>query len=135
MIQVLIAIAAKSLLVAGATLGILMVMKKRSAAERSWVAHIGLLALVVMAFAPMGLPTWNVEAPALFGTAPPTEISVAPADKATNAPAPVLPTTAAPAPARPLISASAAASAIYALPAAILLLISLFTSRLPRMSV
>jgi beta-lactamase regulating signal transducer with metallopeptidase domain len=123
-IQVLIAIAAKSLLVAGATLGILMVMKKRSAAERSWVAHIGLLALVVMAFAPMVLPTWNVEAPALFGTAPPTEISVAPADKATNAPAPVLPTTAAPAPARPLISASAAASAIYALPAAILLLIT-----------
>ena len=124
MIQVLIAIAAKSLLVAGATLGILMVMKKRSAAERSWVAHIGLLALVVMAFAPMVLPTWNVEAPALFGTAPPTEISVAPADKATNAPAPVLPTTAAPAPARPLISASAAASVIYALPAAILLLIT-----------
>ncbi|HWC55683.1 MAG TPA: M56 family metallopeptidase [Sphingomicrobium sp.] len=125
MIQVLIAIAVKSLLVAGATLGILMLMKKRSAAERSWVAHIGLLALVVMAFAPMVLPTWNVEAPALFGRAPTTEISVAPVQgQTTIAPAAVLPTTAAPAPARPLITASAAASAIYALPAAILLLIT-----------
>ena len=125
MIQVLIAIAVKSLLVAGATLGILMLMKKRSAAERSWVAHIGLLALVVMAFAPMVLPAWNVEAPALFDRAPTTEISVAPVQgQTTIAPAAVLPTTAAPAPARPLITPSAAASAIYALPAAILLLIT-----------
>ena len=123
MIQVLIAIALKSLLVAGATLGILMLMKKRSAAERSWVAHIGLLALVVMAFAPMVF-TWNVEAPALLGTTPTTEISVTPVDKTTIAPAAALPTTAAQAAAHPVISPSAAASAIYALPAAILLLIT-----------
>ena len=45
-------------------------MKHRSAAERSWVAHIGLLALVIMAFAPLVLPSWTVEAPALFGQAP-----------------------------------------------------------------
>ena len=68
--QVLIAIALKSLLIAGLTLGLLELMKHRSAAERSWVAHIGLLALVIMALAPLVLPTWDIEAPALLGKAP-----------------------------------------------------------------
>ena len=68
--SVLIAIALKSLLVAGLTLGLLTLMKRRSAAERSWVAHVGLLALVIMAFAPLALPRWTVEAPALLGQAP-----------------------------------------------------------------
>ena len=67
---VLIAIAFKSLLIAGLTLGLLALMKRRSAAERSWVAHIGLLALVIMALAPLVLPSWNVEAPSLMGHAP-----------------------------------------------------------------
>ena len=62
--SVLIAIALKSLLVAGITLGLLALMRRRSAAERSWVAHIGLLALIIMAFAPLALPRWTVEAPA-----------------------------------------------------------------------
>ncbi|MEO8453574.1 MAG: M56 family metallopeptidase [Sphingomicrobium sp.] len=74
--QVLIAIALKSLLIAGLTLGLLALMKRRSAAERSWVAHIGLLALVIMAFAPLVLPAWNVEAPALLGQAPTAEAAV-----------------------------------------------------------
>src|SRR6059058_3430359 len=64
---VLIAIALKSLLIAGTTLGLLQLMKRRSAAERSWVAHIGLVALVLLAVAPVVLPSWRVEAPALFG--------------------------------------------------------------------
>ena len=63
MLAVLIGIALKSLLIAGLTLGLLGAMKRRSAAERSWVAHIGLLALVIMAFAPLALPRWTVEAP------------------------------------------------------------------------
>src|SRR3954447_11790545 len=67
MMTVLIGIALKSLLIAGLALGLLQLLKSRSAAERSWVAHIGLLALVIMAFAPLVLPSWNVEAPALFG--------------------------------------------------------------------
>src|SRR3954454_14145909 len=73
MMSVLIAIALKSLLVAGLTLGLLALMKHRSAAERSWVAHIGLLALIIMAFAPLALPSWNVETPALFSQAPAVE--------------------------------------------------------------
>ena len=48
--SVLTGIALKSLLIAGLTLGLLQLMKSRSAAERSWVAHIGLFALVIMAF-------------------------------------------------------------------------------------
>ena len=68
--SVLIAIAFKSLLVAGLTLALLALMKRRSAAERSWVAHIGLFALVVMALAPLALPPWQVETPAIFSPAP-----------------------------------------------------------------
>src|SRR5947209_19184524 len=73
---VLVAIALKSLLISGLTLGLLALLKRRTAAERSWVAHVGLLALVVMAVAPLVLPAWNVEAPALLGQAPTAETTV-----------------------------------------------------------
>jgi bla regulator protein BlaR1 len=132
--SVLIAIALKSLLVAGLTLGLLALMKHRSAAERSWIAHIGLLALVIMAFAPLVLPSWNVAAPALFSSEPASEApaqtgvpiamtAAAPFDAPSAVAAPTPSRT--PAPVRPKISAAAAASAIYAVPAAILLLITL----------
>ncbi|HSR01034.1 MAG TPA: M56 family metallopeptidase [Sphingomicrobium sp.] len=127
--SILIAIALKSLFVAGLTLGLLALMKQRSAAERSWVAHIGLLALMIMAFAPLALPAWNVEVPALFSPAPPVE---APAQasasilKASSSEAPAMTALgSSPQSSRPSISAAAAASAIYAVPAAILLLITL----------
>ena len=127
--SVLIAIALKSLLVAGLTLGLLALMKHRSAAERSWVAHVGLFALVIMALAPLAF-TWNVEAPALLGQTPAIEAmrpAPAPASIVKQAQsrlgAPVIPLAATKAP-RPKINAAAAASAIYAVPAAILLLIT-----------
>jgi beta-lactamase regulating signal transducer with metallopeptidase domain len=125
--SVLIAIALKSLLVAGLSLGLLALMKHRSAAERSWVAHIGLLALVIMAFAPLVLPRWNVEGPSLFRQAPAVEITQAGSPPVTamkthvtSAPVAV-PAVAAP---RISLSPAAAASAIYAVPAAILVLIT-----------
>lgn len=133
MMSVLIEIALKSLLLSGLTLGLLTLMRRRSAAERSWVAHIGLLALVIMAFAPLVLPTVPVEAPALFG---PARAEQAKVDVAPVAPATITrthfstptsttgPTTAA-RPSRLSISPAAAASAIYAIPAAILLLVTL----------
>ena len=133
--SVLIAIALKSLLIAGLTLGLLALLKHRSAAERSWGAQIGLLALVIMALAPLALPRWHVEAPALFAPAPAVvqpEVA-APATTTTVAARPnavpvsvATPTVAAaPTPSRmPQISAAAAASAIYAVPAAILLFIT-----------
>jgi len=125
--SVLIGIALKSLLIAGLTLGLLELMKLRSAAERSWVAHIGLLGLVIMAFAPLVLPSWDVAVPAVFGTAPeaptvagqPATLAVSPATTTVTATRAV--PTAAP---RASISASAAATAVYAVPAAILLFIT-----------
>jgi bla regulator protein BlaR1 len=123
--SVLIGIALKSLLIAGLTLGLLKLMSNRSAAERSWIAHIGLLALVIMAVAPLVLPAWNVEAPALLGAS----LDAAPAAQpaATHAAAPdasvsaiaTVPAVARPGPAT--LSPAAAATALYALPAAALL--------------
>ena len=123
--SVLIAIALKSLLVAGLTLFVLALMKHRSAAERSWVAHIGLLALVIMAFAPLALPRWTVEAPALLGQAPAIDSPVAVTKPvATPVGEPSIEPAAEPASRMPEISTAAAASAIYAVPAAILLFIT-----------
>ncbi|HEX6740164.1 MAG TPA: M56 family metallopeptidase [Sphingomicrobium sp.] len=127
--SVLIGIALKSLLIAGLTLALLHLMGRRSAAERSWVAHIGLLALVVMALAPLVLPTWNVEAPALLGTTPALEAPAAtpPAAAAVVTPAPIAPVAqavVANAPAKPALNTLALTMALYAVPAAILLLIT-----------
>jgi bla regulator protein blaR1 len=139
---VLIGIAFKSLLIAGLTLCLLELMKHRSAAERSWIAHAGLFALVLMAVAPVAMPkNWTVEAPAILGTV-----------QATEAPAAPLPTTATgelrkggkvdvnalvlstvrakTAAARPPVStgsrlsASAATMVLYAIPAVVLLFIT-----------
>ena len=129
--SVLIGIALKSLLIAGLTLGLLQLMKSRSAAERSWVAHIGLFALVLMAFAPLVLPSWNIETPSLFNSAAEPAATVpAPAAAPVVATNPAVTTTAAKSIAPvasstlPSLNPVAAAMALYALPAAILLLIT-----------
>jgi beta-lactamase regulating signal transducer with metallopeptidase domain len=134
--HVLIAIAFKSLLLAGLTLGLLALMKRRSAAERSWVAHIGLLALVIMALAPLVMPSWNVESPALLGEAQAIQASApttaSPAaivefDKLAKSgtPAVTMPAKAPAAQHASSLSAVAATTAIYAIPAAILLFLTL----------
>lgn len=127
--HVLIAIALKSLLIAGLTLGLLALMKKRSAAERSWVAHIGLLALVIMALAPLVLPSWNVEAPALLGWVPTVEATVQdspPLKTVASIPLSTkpLPEIKVPAEARPSLNAAATAAAVYAIPTVILLFVT-----------
>jgi bla regulator protein BlaR1 len=126
--HVLIGIALKSLLIAGLTLGLLQLMSKRSAAERSWVAHIGLLALVITAFAPLVLPSWNVEAPVLFGQAPSIDAGVetaAPAPAIVSAPLKPVDLPVIKVARKPSLSPLAAATAVYAVPAAILLFITL----------
>jgi len=127
--SVLIGIALKSLLIAGLTLGLLQLLARRSAAERSWVAHIGLFALVIMAFAPLVLPTWNVEAPALFGAAADPATIAQP--QVASSVEPQISTSAAvatgPAAAKaalPSLNPLAAATALYAVPAAILLFLT-----------
>lgn len=125
--QVLIAIALKSLLIAGLTLGLLTLMKHRSAAERSWVAHIGLLALVIMALAPLVLPSWNVEAPALLGRTSAVEAAVPdspPVTAVASVSVAARPLPHIKVPARPSLSPTATAMALYAVPAAILLFIT-----------
>jgi bla regulator protein blaR1 len=121
----LLAIALKSVVISGLALVLLAVTKRRSSAERSWVAHIGLLALVTLAFAPLVLPSWSVEAPALFASPdhPATVAAAAP-------PATAAVTSGATPVAQPAVAASSvnwtmAATAAYAIPAAILLFITL----------
>jgi bla regulator protein blaR1 len=126
---VLIGIALKSLLIAGLALGLLQLMKSRSAAERSWVAHIGLLALLIMALAPLVVPAWSVQAPALLRPAnpEPAVVEAAPATPIGVSPVATTPTAqvaAQPASKLPTLSAAAAATALYAVPAAILLIIT-----------
>jgi len=125
--HVLIGIALKSVLIAGLALGVLQLMKSRSAAERSWVAHIGLLTLVIVALAPLVLPSWNVEAPALFGTSKAAApiVQAAPAVPVISSAAPIA-TPVQHVAVKPAVSVSpaATATAVYAVPAAILLLIT-----------
>ena len=120
---VLIGIALKSLLIAGLTLGLLQLLRARSAAERSWVAHIGLLALIIMAFAPLVLPSWSVAVPIANDPAP-AAVQMAASPTATPGPVagatPVARATPAPATLSPIATATAA----YAVPAAILLFIT-----------
>jgi beta-lactamase regulating signal transducer with metallopeptidase domain len=67
--EFLIPLALKSLLVAALTLVILRVARRRSAAERSWIAHIGLAALLALPLA-LVLPQIQVPAPAFLEQAP-----------------------------------------------------------------
>ena len=75
----LIELAWKSSLVAGAALGLLWLARGRSPAERSWIAHIGLVALLLLPPVALLLPDWNplpggIEAPALIdAVAPPAK--------------------------------------------------------------
>jgi bla regulator protein blaR1 len=56
---VIIELALKSLLVAGGALAVLRLVRKRSAAQRSWIAHLGLVALVALPAAVLLMPGWN----------------------------------------------------------------------------
>ncbi|MEO6256057.1 MAG: M56 family metallopeptidase [Sphingomicrobium sp.] len=80
----LLPIAAKSFLVAGAALLLLTFASKRSAAQRSWIAHLGLLATVLLPVAAIALPPIEVRAPA-FLAPPATDILAGP----TIAPVPI----------------------------------------------
>jgi len=126
-VSVLIAIALKSLLVAGGALVLLHVFRNRSAAERSWIAHIGLIALILLAFAPLALPRWTVEAPAVMGAAPTASVAPAVSNEAlrVSPTATVLPEgSAGVAQQPPALSPAMVATALYAVPAAILLFLT-----------
>ncbi|MGH6705585.1 MAG: M56 family metallopeptidase [Sphingomicrobium sp.] len=62
--ETLLGLALKSLLIAGVTLALLHLTRRRSAAERSLIAHLGLVALVALPLASLALPALRVELPA-----------------------------------------------------------------------
>lgn len=64
MTVVLLLLALKSLLVAAAALGLLRLTRRRSAAERSTIAHLGMVALVVLPLGSLALPTLKLPLPA-----------------------------------------------------------------------
>jgi hypothetical protein len=59
----LVEIAWKSVITSGLALLLLTLLKNRSAAERSWIAHAGLLATLLLPLAILAIPRWHVEAP------------------------------------------------------------------------
>lgn len=61
-VELIFELAWKSLLVAGAAVLILPLMRRRSAAERSWVAHIGLLTTLLLPLTVIAGPNWQVAA-------------------------------------------------------------------------
>jgi bla regulator protein BlaR1 len=81
----IVVLAAKSVVIAGATLLVLRLMRGRSASDRSWIAHLGLAALAALPLGALLLPPMEVTtslasvmaeaAPTSSGTAP-----VAPTD-------------------------------------------------------
>ena len=78
--EFLIPLAVKSLLVAGLTLGILRLARRRSAAERSWIAHIGLAALLALPLALL-LPQLHLPAPAFLEQ--PAQVASKPSNEVT----------------------------------------------------
>ena len=66
----LIPLAAKSFVVAGGALFLLKLLKNRSAADRSWIAHLALAGLLLLPLAAVALPSLDVAGPEfLVGTA------------------------------------------------------------------
>lgn len=61
-------LAVKSLLIAGGTLLLLKLMQKRSSSDRSWVAHLGLLAILLLPLAAITLPALQVAGPSFLAT-------------------------------------------------------------------
>jgi beta-lactamase regulating signal transducer with metallopeptidase domain len=77
--ETLIGLALKSLLIAGATLALLHFTRRRSASERSLIAHLGLIALVALPIASLFLPAVHIAVPDAFQPAPIAAERAAPA--------------------------------------------------------
>ncbi len=118
--ETLVGLGLKSLLIAGVTLGLLHLTRRRSAADRSWIAHLGLFALVALPLASLALPALSVEVPGAL---------------AVEAPVAQLPATITAEPATPRLVSIAPLAAeqrttdwtpyAYAVPAVALLLVTL----------
>lgn len=133
--EYLLPLVAKSFLIAGVVLLLLRLADKRSASQRSWIAHLGLAAILVLPGATMALPPIEVNGPEFLTSAPvkiaPAALVIEPANPS-GAQAAVMPGTepAVAAGTFPQANGATAASVdwafwIYAAPAALLLLLTL----------
>ncbi len=109
----LLEIAWKSLVTTGAALALLALFRNRTAGERSWIAHAGLVATLLLPAAVVMIPNWQVAAPVAFPAAGPA-LPGAAAGSALPA-----------AEAAPAVDLWALSLWVYALPAALLLLATL----------
>jgi|GEM_PF-3216429 len=138
--ELIVELAWKSLAAAGLTLLVLHFMKKRSAAERSWIAHAGLVATVLLPLTVLAAPNWEVEALQPVARMLPAEEPMAAAPAAVPAASAkadaVAPASAAPAsPPRPTVAAQDLVAWAYGVPAALLallLLVAIFRLQLLR---
>ena len=122
-VELIFELAWKSALFAGATLLMLGLFRRRSAAERSWIANLGLGSLMVLPLTLLVLPEWRVQPPEpVAAVMPPVEPSAflpprpAPADAISPAAQQTAPSWSLPA---------EAVYWTYALPAALLALLLL----------
>ena len=83
--DLLVEIAWKSIITSGGALLLLLLFKNRSAAERSWIAHAGLIATVLLPAAVIALPRWEIETVAPIAQPAPLAESAAPAGPISNA--------------------------------------------------
>ncbi len=127
--DLLLPIAAKSFLVAAAVLLLLKIARNRSASDRSWIAHLGLVAILLLPAAAIALPALNVQGPAFLATR--SVEAVAPAHSLAAAPAALKSEAASTAGTFPEGSAAIAPAPVdwavwaYAAPAVLLLLLTL----------
>ena len=124
----ILSLALKSIIIAGVALLLLRIARNRSAVDRSWIAHLGLAAILLLPLAAIALPALEVAGPSFLAT--PEASHSAPA-AATIEP-PVTGKEIAPAGAQfPLADEPAPAAAVvwavwaYAIPAALLVLLTL----------
>jgi beta-lactamase regulating signal transducer with metallopeptidase domain len=75
----LIEIAWKSVVTSGAALLLVTLLSGRTAGERSWIAHAGLLATLLLPAAILLLPNWQVDAPVALAGAVREAVPAAPA--------------------------------------------------------
>ncbi len=91
--ELLFELAWKSLVLAGATLVLLRLMKRRSAAERSWLADSGLVAMLLLPVAVLAGPEWQVQTldpvTPVFAASGPIALSEGSAASATGGPTPL----------------------------------------------
>ncbi|HUQ13867.1 MAG TPA: M56 family metallopeptidase, partial [Novosphingobium sp.] len=117
-VALLIELAWKSTLIAGGALAVLRMLRARSPAERSLIAHLALCALLVLPAAALLLPTWAPSA----ATFEAPSIAAGLLEVKASAPLAVTPQPPAAAEASARASAADIAGAVYLFPAALLLL-------------